>query len=302
MGYSAVYNGYCYGRELSRLPALSELIEQISRLVFSLTLLWLLPKLTPPWLAAVPVFSTMAAELLGLVFVLGVLRLPVHDTGLAAKWRKPVFRLAAPTTLTRLITTLLRSMAAVIIPLRLQISGLSGVESMARLGMLNGMVMPVLMLPCIFTSALSMVALPRIALNEDHPKELKRILLLCLYASLGVAALSWLAIDRASPLLANKVYRMAELADLFRLSAPLGFLFAFSHMSGGVIAALGQQKRSMYGALPVSVLTLSLTWCWAANPTYRLNGVVWAQMAGQAASILWNVIVLLWWRRDRRHH
>lgn len=302
LGYSAVYNGYCYGRELSRIPALSELIEQAARLGISLLLIALLPRLTPPWLAAIPVVATMLAEVLGLLFVLSALKLPVHQTSLGAAFRRPIFRLAAPTTLTRIINTSLRSLAAIMIPLRLQVSGLSAVEAMSRLGMFNGMVMPILMLPCVFTSALSMVALPKLAQNEDKPKELKRVLLICFNACLGVAVISWAAVCWAAPFLANKVYRMAELSELFRLAAPLAFLFAFSHVSGGVIAALGQQKRSMYGALPVSVITLVLTWCLTAQPGMRLNGVIWAQMAGQLAAIVWNTITLLWWRRDKRRH
>lgn len=300
LGYSAVYNGYCYGRELSRIPALSELIEQVARLSISLLLIALLPHLTPPWLAAIPVVATMLAEVLGLAFVLSALKLPVHQTSLGAAWRRPVFRLAAPTTLTRVINTSLRSLAAIMIPLRLQTSGLSAVEAMSRLGMLNGMVMPILMLPCVFTSALSMVALPKLAQNEDKPKELKRVLLICFNACLAVAVVSWAAVSLTAPFLANNVYRMAELADLFRLAAPLAFLFAFSHVSGGVIAALGQQKRSMYGVLPVSIITLTLTWCLTAQPGMRLNGVIWAQMVGQMAAIVWNIVTLLWWRRDKR--
>lgn len=300
LGYSAVYNGYCYGVGKSHIPALSELIEQVSRLLICLMLLYALPRLTAPWAAAVPVFSTMAAELLGLGFALCVLRLPLTDAKASRAWRAPVFRLAAPTTLARLLNTVFRSLSAILIPLRLQASGLSVGESTARLGMLNGMVTPILMLPCIFTAALSMVMLPKIALAEENPRALKRILLQCLYASLPVAALSWALIYLSAPLLANRVYRLAELAELFRLAAPLAFLHALAHISSGMIVGLGLQKRSLYGALPVSAATLLLTWRLAANPSMRLNGVVLAQEIGQIANILWSAVVLVWWRYERR--
>ena len=84
-------------------------------------------------------------------------------------WRKPVLRLALPTTGTRLLQMLLRAVEAVWIPLRLQASGLARPgRPPARLGMLSGMVTPVLMLPCVFTGSLSMVLLPRIALAEKE--------------------------------------------------------------------------------------------------------------------------------------
>ena len=59
-----------------------------------------------------------------------------------------------------------------------EVSGLVAGEATARLGMLNGMVMPIVLLPCIFTSALSMVSLPRLAKAEKNRPELKRMLLL----------------------------------------------------------------------------------------------------------------------------
>lgn len=151
LGYSAVYNGYLYGVERSLLPAWSELVEQLLRLTICVGLLLALPHLAAPWAAAVPVFSTMAAEVLGLAFVLAVLRLPLSPMETARSWRKPVLRLALPTTGTRLVQMLLRAVEAVWIPLRLQASGLAAREATARLGMLSGMVTPVLMLPCVFT-------------------------------------------------------------------------------------------------------------------------------------------------------
>ena len=175
-------------------------------------------------------------------------------------------------------------------------------EATARLGMLNGMVMPILMLPCIFTSALTMVMLPKIARNEDDPKALKRILLQCLSACAAAAVLSWAAIDLCAPSLALTLYRMAETQELFRLSAPLSCLFAISHVTNGVAAALGQQKQSMCGAIPASLLTLALTWTLTADPALRLKGVVYAQEAGQTALILWNAWVLLRWRQKKRAH
>ena len=196
--------------------------------------------------------------------------------------------------------TLLRSLTAILIPLRLQASGLPAAEATSRLGMLNGMVMPILMLPCVFTSALSMVALPRIAKAEDDPRELKRLILTCLASCLPVALGCTAVVYASAPFLANVVYRMADLTALFRAGAPLTALFALSHLLGSVTTALGQQKRSMYGAVAVSGTTLALTCLLAAMPGMRLYGVITAQAAGQILILLWNTGILAMWRRERR--
>ncbi|MCI5957342.1 MAG: oligosaccharide flippase family protein [Clostridiales bacterium] len=300
LGYSAALNGYCYGMEWSKIPALSELIEQVSRLLFTLMLLVMLERLTAPWLAAVPVAATMVAEVIGLAFVLHAVRIPLYDTASAARWRSSIFRLAAPATVTRLVQTLLRSLTAILIPLKLQQSGLSAAESTARLGMFNGMVMPILMLPCVFTSALSMVAMPRIAKAEETPAELKRLILLCFASCVPMGLLCAGVVYASAPLLANRVYRLAELAELFRFSAPLTLLLALGHLTGGITASLGQQKRSMYGALAVSLLTMTLTCRLTVQPGLRLYGVILAQAAGEVLHIGWNLGVLFLWRHERR--
>ena len=104
----------------------------------------------------------------------------------------------------------------------------------------------------------------------------------------------------SAPVLANTVYRMAELTALFRASAPLTALFAVCHLMGAVTTALGQQKRSMYGAVAVSGVTLALTCLLAAMPGLRLYGVIAAQAAGQVLMLLWNVGIVALWRKERR--
>ncbi|MEA5016697.1 MAG: oligosaccharide flippase family protein [Candidatus Limiplasma sp.] len=298
LGYSAVYNGYCYGMEKSWVPAISELIEQVVRFALSIGLVMALTRLVVPWLAAVPVFATMVAELLGLCYVLWLLKIPTQGIARASSWQKPVFRLAAPTTVIRLINTGLRSLTAIMIPLRLQASGLVASEATARLGMLNGMVMPIVLLPCIFTSALSMVSLPRLAKAEKNRPELRRMLLLCFGAALGVGLASWGLIELLAPFLAQWVYRLPELSELFRLAGPLVLLGALGHIASGVIAALGHQKRSMYGALATSAITLALTYTLTADPGYRLQGAILGQSIGQSAMLLWNLAIL--WKALRR--
>ena len=280
---------------------MSELVEQIGRLLFFVALYAWMKKLTAPWLAALPTFSTLLAELMGLALVLRALKLTPVNASETRVWSRPVLRLAAPMTASRVVQTALRSCTAVMIPLRLRISGLCAAEATARLGMLNGMVMPLLMLPCVFTSALSMVSLPRIVKAENSPSQLKGLLTRCTAATVVTAGACAAGIYAAAPLLANVVFRAAELGDLFRLCAPMTLLFALSHLSGSVISALGQQRRSLWGTVVVSCITLALTYVLTAQPQLRLKGVIAAQTAGQAASILWNAGILLLRRKERVH-
>lgn len=297
LGYSGVYNGFCYGIKRSYLPAVSELTEQTLRVLFTLCLLPVLHHLTPPWLAAVPVASTMVAEIAGLVLVMVILRIPLEGSKDSSKWKSEILHLAVPSTVTRFIHTLLRSVTSIIIPLRLMASGLPSSEATARLGMLNGMVLPVMMTSCIFTGALGMVMAPRLAESDENARSCKQMLFVLFAAGLIVSVLCTVALALLAPLFAIFIYRLPELTALFRAATPLCFLCAFENLTGGAVTALGLQKRSMYGALPSSLAALMLTWLLTAQPVIRLHGVIIGLAAGHICCILWNGWILFgWWK------
>ncbi len=300
LGYSAALNGYCYGREWSVYPAVSELIEQCVRFVLIILLLAPFNRLTAGWIAAVPVFATLLAELVGLMYMLKKVPIPRVTQKKSKAFEKSLLRLALPVSATRLVQMLLRSWTAILIPIRLQQSGLSQSEAVAQLGMLNGMVMPLLMLPCIFTSALSMVALPRLAKAEETPKELKRILGLCCMGCVLTALACCAAIYALAPLFSVYLYRMPELTILIKRACPMALLFSATHLCSSVLSALGQQKRSFYVSTAVSFITLFLTWLWAGDAQLRIVGVLMAQMAGQVCSILLSIAIGLKWKQERQ--
>ena len=292
LGYSAVCNGYCYGIGKSELPALSELIEQVLRCLFTVFLLKNLSNLSLPWLAAIPTAATMTAELIGLIFVLKMLPRSKSAT-IETNSNRQLMQLALPITLTRIMQTALRSLNAIVIPLRLQSTGLSAAEATAQLGMLNGMIGPFLVLPGIFTSALAMVTGPLVTKAENDPQRLKRLLVLTLGTSLPLAVTGCASVMLAAPWIANSLYRQAELTTLFRISAPQMLLMPLNHMLGNTLSALGQQKRSFYASAVVSAISLFFTWLLAGNGDLRLEGVIYAQYIGQILSVMTSSFLLL---------
>ena len=297
LGYSGVYNGYCYGVKRSYLPAVSELTEQTLRVLLTIATLPFLRHLTAPWKAAVPVASTMIAEIAGLVLVIGILRIPLMGNEDIHQWHKPILQLAVPSTITRLIHTLLRSVTSIIIPARLIASGLPVSEATARLGMLNGMVLPLMMAPCIFTGAFSMVMAPRLAQSDENARLCKQFLIKLFAAGLAVSLGCTVSMALLAPLFAIVVYRLPELTILFRAASPLCLLCALENLTVGAITSLGLQKAAVYGALPSSLAAMLITWFLTAQPTLRLNGVIIGLAAGHLLGILWNgCIIARWWR------
>lgn len=292
LGYSGVYNGYCFGTERVFAPAWSEGIEQLVRAGLAISLVTLLPGLAAAWSAAIPIFSTMVAEICGLVFVLVALRPPHAERARCLPLMRPVLHLALPATGSRMIATALRSMMAVLTPVLLVRSGLPQTEATARLGMLSGMVLPVVMAPCIFTSALSMVALPRLSKAEGDLVRLKALLRQFTRDSLLIGLLCMAGVYLLAPFAAARVFRLPELTPLFRVAAPLVPLMSLAHISSGMVAGLGQQKRAFGGALLASTVTLLLHMALTIRPALRLTGALVALGVGEVLTVCWNMAVL----------
>ncbi len=296
LGLSAVYNGYCYGMGNPWPPALSELVEQILRFGITVGIVLMLPGLTTAYRAGAPAFATMIAEGAGLLLVVLLLRgiaSPPRDTVREKILQKRLFRLSLPLTGMRLVSTGLRSVNGVLIPQRLIASGLNQAEAISRLGMLNGMVMPLMVLPAMLTSALSMVGTPAIAKREGSPKQARALALQLLAPAALAGALCAVALYLGAPLIAGKLYRLPELMPLVRTLCPMAFLFSLQHVMGGLLTGLGLQRKALKATVIGAVVSLACTFWWTALPGMRLYGAGYASMLGNLVVLLEDVALFI---------
>lgn len=288
LGLSAVYNGYCYGMENSTAPAISELIEQVLRFAICFAVLTALPPMRVGYAAAVPAIGVTIGELVGLLLVMFMLRGESNTRGVDVPHglMRKIWNLAFPMTCMRISNTLIRAVNAVLIPMRLRVSGLSAAEATARLGMYNGMAMSLIMMPAVFTGALAMVAAPAITKRENSPKAMTRLIKRSLIPTAIVSLLSAGVIWFGAPIFAKTLYRQSELEPLLKMLAPCVFLMGMQQVISGLLAGLGQQRRALYATLAGSLTSAGLNYVLAALPSLRLSGVVIATMAGQSLMLL----------------
>jgi len=293
LGLSAVYNGYCYGLGNTWPPALSEMLEQIVRFVCSAALLLSLPSLTVAGRAAVPALSTALAEVLGLVLVMRMVRgaVPAAPAQALHSARREILSLSLPLTASRLLTTLLRTAYGALIPRRLMLSGLAPSAAMEALGMLQGMVMPVVFLPGVVTGALGTVSAPAIAARTGENR--RRMAVYLFLSALCCGLVGVMSMRALSGYLARRLYHLPALQPLFDHAAPLTLFFALQHAVNGTLSGLGQQKCTLLPSLAGAAITLLFMYVWAAQPDMRLLGAIQAMICGQAATLLWTMGLLL---------
>ena len=293
LGYSAAYNGYCYGMNNAWPPAISELTEQTLRFLIAVLMIKALPNLSAAWSASVPAFATAVSEAAGVILVILMLRLPKPLGKPMTQIQKQVVRLALPPTATRLVSTTLRSLNAMLIPFRLKVSGLNMIEATSRFGMLTGMVMPVVMLPSVFTGSLAMLATPALAARENNPKALKAISMQLLAAAFVVGIACGVLMYTIAPWIAISVYRLPELAPLIRYLCPAVLLMSLQQVLSGMIAGLGRQKQALYGTLAGACVTLAASWFLTGMADMRLYGAALSMMVGQGVGLVWCLTLLI---------
>lgn len=291
LGMCAVYSGWFYGRDDAATPALSECAEQTIRCALAFLLLKCVVNRSVSITAALPnIAEIIAGVAVWLIFRQKSPQLP--RTAPDPALRREIVRLTAPTTGARLCQTALRSMNAVLLPVCLRRSGLSQTAATAQFGLLNGMCMPLLMLPGIVTGAICMVATPAIARQEGHHHRLHRTMRQLLMSAACVGLAASVLLYFGADFISARLYRESTLAPLLRLMAPAALLMAIQQVQFGLITGLGVQNKALTGTVTASFLSLILTALLCPLPHLRLYGAALATLAATLLRILWNAMIL----------
>jgi len=291
LGLCAVYSGWFYGQNDAATPALCECIEQTVRCALAFLLLYCFARHGDALTAALPNLAEVAAGVT--VWCLFRRKGPrLNGTKPDAALCREITRLTAPTTGARLCQTALRALNAVLLPVCLRRSGLSAGAATAQFGLLNGMCMPLLMLPGIVTGAICMIATPAVARQEQHPARLCRTMTQLLLSAAGIGAVASASLYLGAEFISLRLYREAALAPLLRLMAPTALLAAIQQVQFGLITGLGRQNQALTGTVTASFLSLGVTALLCPLPGIRLYGAGIATLTGTALRVLWNGVIL----------
>lgn len=177
--------GYSIGLKGTKIPAVSQLIEQTFRVLFVFLVYLYADKqgisvsivLAVAGLAAGEIFASLYSlmAIYGITFRIPSPALSVHSFLIHFQ---ELFKHALPLTTSRVLLNILQSAEAVSIPLCLQYYGLSVSESLKIYGVLTGMALPCILFPSAITNAVSSMLLPTVAEMQaaQHQKNLRSVI------------------------------------------------------------------------------------------------------------------------------
>ena len=211
-----------------------------------------------------------------LIFILYIIDIKIRKLNNVRSFgqRINIIKIAFPVALTSYIRSGLSTLKQLIIPTRLEKSGISCTNALSKYGMINGMVMPVITFPTVLINSYSMLLIPEFstyvaqknykAINYISNKIFK---VTCAF-SICVSSIFLFFSNE----LGLAIYNNLETGFYFRVFSPLIFFMYMDNIIDSILKGLNKQ----FGVMLCNVLDLSITTCFIyfLLPVLGINGFI----------------------------
>lgn len=289
----ACINGYYYGMQKTRVPAFSQVTEQIIRMgaVFLLASVWL--KSGREITVSLAVYGHLIGEMASAaftVFCLGFFppsgrqeekkartAIPLPFGASAA----PLMALALPLMGNRLVLNLLGSAEAIWIPNKLISSGLSNSDALSIYGVLTSMALPFILFPSAITNSMSVLLLPTVAEAQADGNEarISSMISMSLRYScyMGILCIGIFTIFGSQ--LGVSVFHDQNAGTFITI---LSWLCPFMYMAttmGSILNGLGKTSTTFFQN--VWAMAIRLAFVLFAIPRFGIMGYLWGLLASE---------------------
>ncbi len=303
--------GYYLGLKETGIPAFSQLIEQLIR-ILSVYLFYLIGiRNGTEFGISIAVGGLIAGEIASSMFCLKMItkkaldyqrltkkiaKLPEY-LGLAGE----LFLLSAPLTASRVLLNLLQSIEAVSIPLRLQSHGMSVSQSLSIYGVLTGMALPCVLFPSAITNSVSTMLLPTVAEAQtlNREQQMRNIIQksVCCCVLLGSACCIFLLLS--GQWIGSYIFNSRSAGDyIVTLAWMCPFLYANTTLIS-IINGIGKTTLSfLINTFSLILRILSVFYC---IPIFGIEGYLLGLLASQLAAFLLCILYLSHYLRSPKH-
>ncbi|MEK8131516.1 stage V sporulation protein B [Paenibacillus filicis] len=288
---SSVYRGYFQGRQNMIPTALSQVTETLVRIVTVLTFAYMMLPYGIAYAAAGAMVGVLAGEIAALlVLLLLYKREAIHPEravgtlSSAASSDKPgrrssfrqLLRLALPVTGSKLVGSGSYFLESILIVQSLAAAGVATAMATAQYGALQGMVIPILMLPSALTYSLAVSLVP--SLSEAAAKGDMKTIHMRLHQSLRLALVTGAPFAVLMYVLAEPIctymYAQPEVGAMLRLMAPAALFIYLQAPLQAALQALEKPGAALVNTLVGSAVKLSLIYLLASRPEFGILGAI----------------------------
>ncbi|WNR45878.1 stage V sporulation protein B [Paenibacillus roseipurpureus] len=310
IGVSAVYRGYFQGRQNMIPTATSQTTETLIRIVMVLVCSYMMVPYGIEYAAAGAMIGVLAGEIGGLAVLAihfkwdkkSAPRLPSAQIGTTKRmgrlsnFRK-IMRISIPITGSKLIGAGSYLLESILIAQSLAIAGISTSLATAQYGALQGMIIPIILLPSALTMSLSVSLIPSLS-EAAARKDIKTIhnrlhqsLKLALVTGAPFAVLMFVL---AEPI-CTYMYNQPDVGAMLKMMAPVAIFIYFQAPLQSALQALNKPGAALINTLIGSTVKLALIYWLASKPELGIHGAVFAININIVLVTLlhWNSVVRL---------
>jgi len=302
--------GYLQGWQRMTPTAVSQIVEQIFRVITMI----LLAELLLPWgldyASAGASLGALAGAVTGLMVLVyfhwkldrdierdygnDLQPLPGKESEPAWQIIKRIFKLSLPVSAASIMLPVVSNLDLMIVPQRLEVAGYSVNEATELFGYLTGMAVPLVNLSCIITASMAMSIVP--AISEARAlKDMKRVYnqtaasvrisnFVCFPAFVIVFVL-------ATPI-SSLIYNAPGAGPAVMISAVSIILLGLHQVSTGILQGLGHPTIPMVNMILAAVAKVVLNWELTAIPWLGIMGAAWATAADMGVAAIINLIFI----------
>ncbi|WP_151735986.1 stage V sporulation protein B [Paenibacillus tengchongensis] len=294
---SSVYRGYFQGRQNMIPSALSSVLESVIRIFFMLWFAWLLLPKGLAFAAAGAMLGVTVGELAGMLVLLwqyaSTLKKDKTESPVPAEYPansppgdeqelsgtsllRRMLRIAVPVTAGRLVGSFSYLLESIITARSLALAGIAAAAATAQYGSLQGMVIPLLLLPGVLSSSLAVSLVPSLseaAARKDMPtihKRLQQALRLAMVTGAPFVAVMYIF---AVPL-CTLLYGSPDTAPMLRLMAPFALFLYIQAPLQAALQAMDRPGRALLNTLIGAVIKIALILMLASRPEYGIYGAI----------------------------
>ena len=247
---SNILRSYYYGKEKMFIATLSLLVEQLVRLSL---IVFLIPsildkgiEITVSSLILINIISELSSIIL-LITLIKNKNISLKDFKIDKKEIKSIMRIALPTTGSRLIGGIAYFLEPIIITTLLLKNGYSKDYIIEEYGIIEGYVLPILLLPSFLTNALSCIIIPDISKKygkkefNNIKKRIRQVIKITLF--IGITSLTIIYINKN--ILLELLYETNKGSNYIKILIPFFILHYLETSLESILQAIDKAKTIM---------------------------------------------------------